>query len=233
MVLTPCETKAFAHEKGLRVISPEKLTPEVVEEIQKENADYAIVVAYGKMLPVALIHSFPQGAINIHYSLLPKYRGASPTEAALLHGDSVTGVTIQQMAKEMDAGDVLAMQEVVIEPSDTTRELRPRLIQAGADLLLKILPEFEDGSLAATAQDHVAATFAKKIPKSDGELDLSGDAVTNWNKYRAYAESPGTYFFVDGKRVKIKTAKYEDGRFIPLRVVPEGKPETDYALLTR
>lgn len=231
MVMTACETKAYALEHGLKVISPEKLTPEAVEEIQKEGADYAIVVAYGKMLPEALIHSFPLGAINVHYSLLPKYRGASPVESALLKGEAVTGVTIQKMVYEMDAGDILAMREVAIEPTETTRELRPRLIEAGSHLLLETLPAFEAGSLTPTPQDHAQATFAKKIPKSEGELDLAGDALLNWNKYRAFAESPQTYFFLDGKRVKIKTAQFENGVFTPLRVVPEGKPETDFSAI--
>lgn len=232
MTLTPCETKAFALEKGLPVLSPEKLTHEVVEEIKAVGAEYAVVVAYGKLLRQSLIDAFPMGAMNVHYSLLPKYRGASPVEAALLAGDTVTGVAIQKLVKEMDAGDVLAMREVAIEDMETTRELRPRLITEGAELLIEILPAFEAGDIRPTAQDHAAATFAKKIAKSEGELDLAGDASLNWRKYRAFAESPGTYFFKDGKRVKIKTASFENGIFTPVRVVPEGKNETDYRALS-
>ncbi len=229
MVLTPCETKVFAIENNLRVITPEKLTSEVVEEITQEGADYAVVVAYGKMLPESLIHAFPLGAINVHYSLLPKYRGASPVESALLAGETVTGVAIQKMVKEMDAGDILSMREVAIEPEETTKELRPRLIHIGAELLIETLPAFENGSIVPVSQDHTKATFAKKILKTEGELDLLGDAQVNWNKYRAFAESPGTYFFMNEKRVKIKTATFENGVFTPLRVVPEGKSETDFS----
>jgi methionyl-tRNA formyltransferase len=235
MVMTPCETKAWALEHGLPVITPEKLTPEVVEELRKVGADYALVVAYGKFLPQSLLDAFPLGAINVHYSLLPSYRGASPVEAALLNGDTRTGVAIQKMAKEMDAGDVLAVQGTDIEAHETTRELRARLIRIGSELLVRILPEIEAGTVPGTPQDHAAATFAKKINKSEGELDLTGDATTNWRKYRAYAERPGTYFFMEKNgtriRVKIKTATFEDGKFIPLRVVPEGKNETDYSSL--
>jgi methionyl-tRNA formyltransferase len=232
MKMTPCPTKEYATAHGIPVLDPEKLTPEAVETVRTYGADYGIVVAYGKILPQSLIDIFPLGLLNIHYSLLPKYRGASPVEAALLHGDSITGVAVQKLVKELDAGDILAVKEVAITPTETTRELRPRLIKEGADLLIASLPSFEEGTATFTSQDHAKATKCGKIQKEEGELSLSGDAKENWNKYRAYAESPGTYFFVekDGRktRVKIKTAEYVDGVFNPLRVVPEGKTETDY-----
>ncbi len=233
LTLTPCETKVFALEHGLRVITPEKLTEDVVEEIRAVGAKYAVVVAYGKFLPQSLIEAFPQGAINVHYSLLPKYRGASPVESALLSGDSVTGVAIQRMVKEMDAGDVLAVREISIGANETTRELRPQLITLGAELLVEMLPAYLCGELSGTPQNPAEITFAKKIAKTEGELDLAGDAQLNWNKYRAFAESPGTYFFLDGKRIKIKTAVFENGVFTPLRVVPEGKTETDFSSIRR
>ncbi|MCI0597658.1 methionyl-tRNA formyltransferase [Candidatus Parcubacteria bacterium] len=228
MEVTPSETKMFAQNAGLSVIAPEKHTADVVDDIKKIGATYALVVAYGKILPQSLIDAFPLGILNIHYSLLPKYRGASPVECALLHGDTVTGVAIQKMVKELDAGDILAIKEVPIEPHETARELRPRLVKLGAELLVDVLPSFEDGTIALTPQDHSQATRCGKIAKEEGLLDFSEDAKTNWNKYRAYAESPGTYFFLNGKRVKIKTARFENGQFIPLRVVPEGKREMDY-----
>ncbi|MEK7511182.1 MAG: methionyl-tRNA formyltransferase [Patescibacteria group bacterium] len=230
MQLLPCETKEWAQAHGLPVLSPESITPEFIESMR--GYDYAIVVAYGKILPQALIDAFPKGVLNIHYSLLPKYRGASPVEAALLHGDTVTGVSIQQMVYKLDAGDVIAQKEVAVEPTETTRELRPRLITVGAELLADVLPSFEAGDITPTPQDESKATHSKKIDKSEGELDLAGDAVTNWNKYRAYAESPGTYFFMEknGRRLRMKivTARFEDGVFIPDRVVPEGKKEMNY-----
>jgi len=233
MTLTPCETKEWALEHQLTVLTPEKITHAFIEEIQGYGCDYAIVVAYGKILPQALIDAFPKGVLNIHYSLLPKYRGASPVEAALLHGETVTGVSIQQMVYKLDAGDVLAQKEVAIEPTETTRELRARLITLGAELLVDILPAFERGEIVPTPQDESLATHSGKIDKSEGELDLEGDSLTNWNKYRAYAESPGTYFFIEknGKRMRVKivTARFESGRFLPDRIVPEGKKEMGYA----
>ncbi len=232
MTLTPCETKAWALEHDLPVLTPEKADDALIEELKGYGCEYAIVVAYGKILPQALIDSFPLGILNIHYSLLPKYRGASPVEGALLAGETETGVAIQRMVYALDAGDVLASKTVAIESDETTRELRPRLVQIGAALLADILPAFEEGTLVPVPQDDSKATVTKKIRKEMGELSLRGDATENWNRYRAYAESPGTYFFMekDGKRlrVKIRTARFEDGVFAPELVVPEGKSETAY-----
>ncbi|MBU0749973.1 methionyl-tRNA formyltransferase [Patescibacteria group bacterium] len=233
MQLTPSETKTCALAHNIPVITPEKLTPDVIAEIAATQATYAIVVAYGKILPDALIQSFPLGVLNIHYSLLPKYRGASPVEAALLHNEAMTGVAIQKMVYELDAGDLVALEEVSILPNETTRELRPRLVQIGAELLADILPQYLAGELTLVPQDHTQATRSGKIKKEEGLLTLPGNDQENWNKYRAYAESPGTYFFAhkDGKelRVKIKTASFDNGVFTPLRVVPEGKNEMQYS----
>ncbi|MDP2157400.1 MAG: formyltransferase family protein, partial [Nitrospirota bacterium] len=160
------------------------------------------------------------------------YRGASPVEGALLSGEKETGVAIQQMVYTLDAGDVLASETVPIQDEETTRELRPRLVAVGADLLVSVLPAFEEGSLVGVPQDHANATHTRKIKKEAGELSLQGPAQENWNRYRAYAESPGTYFFMEKEgarmRVKIRTATYENGEFLPVLVVPEGKNETAY-----
>jgi methionyl-tRNA formyltransferase len=237
--LTPSETKVWALENDVPVITPEKITDEVIGEIRAAagGARFAIVAAYGKILPSKLIDSFPLGILNIHYSLLPKYRGASPVESALLAGDSVTGVAIQQMVPELDAGDILALEEVPIGETETTRELRPRLVTIGANLLADILPAFIAGEITPQPQDATLATKCKKISKEDGLLDLSDDPKKNWNKYRAYAESPGTYFFAHrGEkkiRVKIASASFHRGltsmAFVVERVIPEGKSEQPFA----
>lgn len=235
--LTPCETKVLALSEGIPVLSPQKLDIGVLATIREHHCAYGVVVAYGKILPQSLIEEFPQGLINVHFSLLPKYRGASPVEAALRNGDTVTGVAIQQMVHELDAGDVLAMREVAILPTETTRELRPRLITEGAELLISLLPEFEAGTVSRTPQDPALATHCGKIQKSEGELNLQGDQLNNWNTYRGLAESPGTFFYMDKGgvriRVKIKSARFEHDQFIPDRVVPEGRNEMSYADLVR
>lgn len=233
LTLTPSETKAWALEYELAVLTPETIDADFIEQIRSYGCAYAVVVAYGKILPQALIDAFPQGILNIHYSLLPKYRGASPVEGALLNGETETGVAIQQMVYALDAGDVLASETVAILRDETTRELRPRLVSIGARLLVDILPAFEAGTLSLVPQDHTQATVTKKIKKESGELSLKDEAAANWNRYRAYAESPGTYTFLekDGKRirVKIRTAAFTNGAFVPLLVVPEGKNETAYS----
>lgn len=235
LTLTPSETKAWALAYELKVLTPETIDDGFIEEMKSYGCAYAIVVAYGKILPQALIDAFPLGILNIHYSLLPKYRGASPVEGALLAGETETGVAIQQMVYALDAGDVLASEQTEILPEETTRELRPRLVSLGARLLVDTLPAFEAGTLTPVPQDHTKATVTKKIRKEQGELSLTGDARANWNRYRAYAESPGTYTFLekDGNRVrvKIRTAAFEHGAFVPLLVVPEGKNETAYSSL--
>ncbi len=235
MQLTPTPTYEWAVAHRIPVLTPPRIDDDIIREVEAAGAQYALVVAYGKILPQTLIDIFPQGILNIHYSLLPKYRGASPVEAALLAGDTTTGVAIQRRVYELDAGDVLALEEVPIESAETTRELRPRLVRIGAHLLADILPSYLEGTRMASPQDVALVTHCGKIRKEDGELSLSTSALENWNKYRAYAESPGTYFFAekDGKRIRIKirTASYDGSLFMPLLVVPEGKNEMDYRIL--
>ena len=232
LVLTPCETKVVAEAHGIPVLTPEKLDDAAIGEIMMHECAYAIVVAYGKIFPPALITAFPKGVINIHYSLLPKYRGASPLEAALLADEKNTGVTIQKMAHELDAGDILAQEATPIAPEETARELRPRLINLGAKLLVETLPGYLEGGIIPVPQDAKKASYAHKFKKEDGELKLSDPAKTNWLKYRAYADTIGTYFYTAppaGGRVKIAQASYTKGRkFVIEKVIPEGKRETEY-----
>lgn len=228
LVLTPSPVKVLAREKSIPVITPEKLDDSTMQEISAEGCSYALCVAYGKIFPEALIASFPKGVLNVHYSLLPKYRGATPLEAALLAGDDATGVTIQRMVKALDAGDIIAQESISIAPDETARELRPRLIALGADLLVKTLPAYLEGEITPIAQNASEATHSGKLKKEDGLLDLSDPAETNWNKYRAYADTVGTYFFSNEKRIKIISASYRRNVFAPERVVPEGKSEMSF-----
>src|SRR5665213_3624224 len=171
LVLTPSETKSWALAHGIPVLTPSTFDAETIAVIKEYGCEYAIVVAYGKILPDALIETFPKGLVNVHYSLLPKYRGASPVEAALLAGDAVTGVSVQRLVRELDAGDSLAIKEVAIEPNETARELRPRLVRLGAELLVEMLPSYLAGERTGTPQDGTRATRCRKIAKADGELN--------------------------------------------------------------
>jgi methionyl-tRNA formyltransferase len=229
LTLTPTPVKVLALEHSIPVLTPEKLDTEAVALISACGAEYALCVAYGKIFPEALIAAFPKGVLNVHYSLLPKYRGATPLEAALLAGDTTTGVTVQKMVKALDAGDIVAQQSILIAPTETARELRPRLIALGADLLVLTLPAYLAGDISLRAQDSTLATHSGKLKKEDGLLDLAAPAEENWNKYRAYADTTGTYFFKNEKRIKILTASYARDTFTPERVVPEGKNEVNFA----
>ncbi len=230
MHLSPTEVSIWATEHSIECLKPEKITPEFIEEFKKFNVDLSIVVAYGKILPEVLINTPLYGTINIHYSLLPKYRGASPLEQALLNGDTVTGVTIQQMEFKLDTGAILASEEVAIDIHEDKETIRAKLIRLGAQKLCDILPTIVKGTLTPSIQDEAQATYCTKHKKEDGEIDLHGDGKENYNKYRAFKGWPGTFFFKDGKRIKITKAKYENDSFVIERVIPEGKKEIDYAL---
>mgnify|MGYP001592810592 FL=1 len=228
LVLTPSETKTLALAHSLTVFTPAVLDDDALSVLRDKGCDYAICVAYGKIFPEACIEAFPKGILNVHYSLLPKYRGATPLETALLAGETETGVTIQRMVREMDAGDIIAQEATAIAPDETARELRPRLISMGAKLLAETLPKYLSGEITLIPQDAALASRAYKIRKEDGLLDLAAPAEENWNKYRAYADSIGTYFMQNGKRMKITSAEFAKGVFRVLRVIPEGKREMNY-----
>lgn len=227
-LLTSSPVSQYARSHNIPVLTPEKLDDIFQKEVGAYGADLAIVVAYGKILPESLINSFKQGVLNVHYSLLPRWRGASPVETALLNGDELTGVTIQKMVKKLDAGDIIASREMPIRQEDTTATLRPSLIKLGTDLLVDTLPKYIKGEITPIPQDEALATHARKFSKSDGEIILTDDSLQNWRKYRAFVLWPGTHFFINRRRVKITKATFQNGEFLIERVVPEGKHEIPY-----
>jgi len=224
MILTPPSVKIWAEKNNIRYIQPEKLNMEDF----KKNTDLFIVVAYGKIIPENILNIPKLGSINIHYSLLPKYRGASPVESAILNGDTETGVTIQKMKYKIDSGNIITQEKVYILLEEKTSDLRKRLIKIGGELLVKILPDFINGKTKETIQNENEATFSKKIKKEDGLLNLSEDAIKNYNKFRAYALWPRTFFFKNNKRIIITDAVLENKQLIIKKVLPEGKKEIKY-----
>ena len=252
MLLTPPPVKTWAIKNNIPYIQPEKLTKREIESfftfssqgdgprkaiLQQENMrvsketfyfDLSIVVAYGKIIPEEILNMPKMGSFNIHYSLLPKYRGASPVESAILNADEETGVTIQQMVYKMDAGQIIAMEKVKILPEEKASELRTRLIKIGGELLVKTLPDIIEGKIKPISQNENEATHCKKIKKEDGLIDLNDNAIKNYNKFRAYAAWPRTFFFINNKRIIITEANLEDGKFIIKKVLPEGKKEITY-----
>jgi len=236
MEMHESETSKWAREHNIPCLKPEKIDGAFIEVLKKEfeklEITLSIVVAYGKILPETLIKHPKLGTVNIHYSLLPMYRGASPLEACLLAGDTVTGVSIQQMAYKLDSGAIINESQLGINIEDTKKILRDKLIKLGGESLCEILPKIESGDIDPKIQNENLATYCSKITKEDGEINIEGDARKNYNKYRAYYGWPGVYFFTKkhGKkiRVKITKAKYENNSFIIEQVIPEGKKETDY-----
>lgn len=231
LALTPSPVKILAEKYNIKVLQPEKITEEFLNEFSNYSIDLNIVVAYGNILPKSIIDMPVYSTLNIHYSLLPKYRGAAPLEGALLSGDKVTGVTIQKMVYKLDAGDIVASKEVAIDDSIDKESLRTILIDTGAQLLIDTLPDYTIGNITPTPQDESMASHIGKIKKEDGKIDIGDDAIVNYNKYRAYSGWPGIYYFDEsGKRVKITKARLEGGRFVIERIIPEGKSERDYLL---
>jgi methionyl-tRNA formyltransferase len=228
MLITPPPVKIWAEENNISCLQPEKLDEEFSNKLKDVNYEISIVVAYGKIMPEEIIKMPKLGSINIHYSLLPKYRGASPVESAILNGETETGVTIQKMQFKMDSGPIIAKEQVSISPEEKAPELRERLIKIGGELLVKILPNLIEGKIKETPQNETEATFCKKIKKEDGLIGLNDNAVKNYNKFRAYAAWPRTFFFQNNKRIIITDASLEDGKFIIRKVLPEGKKEMPF-----
>ncbi len=251
MLITPPPVKIWAIENNIPYIQPEKLNQEELditlrtlsqadeprraifqqENMRGEKSDIELflVVAYGKIIPEEILNIPSLGSINIHYSLLPKYRGASPVESAILNGDNVTGVSIQKMVYKMDAGPIIAEEKIEILPNEKAFELKNRLIKIGGNLLINILPKIIDGSTKEIKQNEEDATFCKKIKKEDGLVNLETDPQNIlYNKFRAYSVWPRTFFFEKGKRIIITDAVLENNQFIIKKVLPEGKKEIKF-----
>lgn len=235
--LTPSPVSIWAENHNIKCLKPEKLDDKFLEELfyltDQEKIDIYVVVAYGKILPETLIKYPFLKTINVHYSLLPKYRGASPLESAILNGEDETGVTIQEIEYKLDSGPVLATKKVPIDIKTTKSNLRKELIEDGANLLIKTLDQIKNGAITKITQDEDRATLCGKIKKEDGLIDPLGDDLANWNKYRAFYGWPGIYFFADKKdkkiRLKITQASFVDNKFIIEKVIPENKKEINYS----
>ncbi len=186
--------KQAALRGGLEIYQPVKLKdPSVVEFISRLKPDAIVVVAYGHILPQWMIDLPRHGCINLHASLLPKYRGAAPIQWALMCGEAVTGVTTMRIDAGLDTGDILLKREVEIDEDDTSETLSARLSHVGADLMAETLQRLEGGDLTAQPQDHTQATLAPILKKKDGRIDWSRPALEIWNRIRGLRPWPGAY----------------------------------------
>lgn len=206
--LTPPDVKVLAQELGIAVMQPEKLRqPEPMAQLEAWAPDLIVVTAFGQILRKNVLELPRYGCINVHASLLPRWRGAAPIQAAILHGDQATGATIMRMDPGVDTGPILAQESMAILPSDTAGSLSDRLSQAGADLLIKTLPGYLDGSIQPQPQEDAYATYAPMLSKEDGLLDFTQTAEQLERRVRAFSPWPGTYFEWQAQPLKVRRAR--------------------------
>jgi len=212
---SPVKKTAWAHD--LLVLQPPSLRrPEAAVELRELAPDVIVVAAFGQILPPEVLAIPAQGCLNVHASLLPRYRGAAPIAAAILAGEEQTGVTLMLMDEGMDTGPILAQVKCKIEPHDTTGSLSVKLAHLGADLLVETLPRWLDGRIVPQPQDDSRATYCQTTTKKDGLIDWSLPATALWLRVRAYHPWPGTYTYWRGKLLKILRAR-------PAKIRPSGE----------
>lgn len=200
LVLTPPPVKTKALELGLKVYQPEKASE--ISSLITGEIDFVVTAAYGEYLPEKVLKMPKKDALNVHPSLLPKYRGATPMQSALLSGDIVTGVSIIRMAKEMDAGEIFAQNEMEIDSQIKYPELEEECSRIGAQLIVEVLQRYE--SITPVEQDATQVTHCKKIQKEDGKIDWKKETAQQiFNKLRAYTPWPGVYTFFKDKKLSL------------------------------
>jgi len=201
----PVKTKSL--ELGLNVLQPEKLDKSFREEITKLNPDLLVVFAYGKIFGPLFLSLFPMGSINVHPSLLPKYRGSSPILTAILNGDNETGITIQRINLEMDTGSVLKQNMIMLDGSETTESLSKLVSEKTPELLLKCISELALGLIQESLQDNSKASYCKKIKKEDGLINWNESALFIDRRIRAYTPWPKAYTFIREKKLMLLKSK--------------------------
>ena len=220
--IVPTPVKEWALAAGLPLLQPEQPgDPAFLQMLRTSRPACAIIVAYGRILPPALLQIFPRGAFNLHASLLPKYRGAAPIQWSLIRGETETGVTLFQLDAELDHGPVLLQRRCPVEPEDTGVTLGRKLSQLGAEVILEGLSLLEKEEPRLAPQDHAAATQAPRLTKQDGVLDWSREAAALHNLVRGVQPWPGAVTWLGGKRLRILATRTE-----PDRQEPSAKPGT-------
>jgi len=216
MRMQAAPVKEAALALGLPVETPEKSrTPEFVDRLRAEAADVLVVAAYGQILSQKVLDSAIRGGINLHGSILPEYRGAAPIQRCILDGRTETGVTLMQMDKGMDTGDMIDVARLDIWPDETYGELQDRLAEVAAELALAWMPRIAAGDYPRTPQDAEAATHAPKVEKAEAELAFERDAQAEYNRFRAFTPSPGAFL-----RTRLGTLKLSQAKLSPETAEP-------------
>ncbi len=204
---TPSPVRQVAERRGIPVLTPVKMKdPGLRERLAGWRPDLVVVVAYGRILPRSILDLAPLGCVNVHYSLLPKYRGAAPMQWAILQGETVTGVTTMRLVTEMDAGPVLLAEEAPLDPDETAPTLEAKLVPVGARLLARTVAGLRQGTLAARPQDPAGVTFAPMLKKVDGVIDWARPALEIERRVRAFTPWPSAFTYWQGKLVKVHRA---------------------------
>ncbi len=236
--------KIWADSKKIKTLQPEKLDENFIVELKniagENNFDFFIVASYGKIIPESVLNIPKKGTLNVHPSLLPMYRGASPIETAILEDNKETGVTIMLMDKEMDHGPILEQEFVDITEWPKKIDLEKQFAEIGGELLSQIIPAWLAGEIIEQEQEHNYATFTKKIKKEDGLIEIKDlnldfpklEKRSVFLKVKALNPWPGVYFFVDHlekkTRIKITDADFIDSKTVITKVIPEGKKEMTF-----
>jgi len=202
LIISP--VKEFAIENNIRYIQPEILDEKVQKTIERLNPDIAVVIAYGKFIPQSIYKIPKYNTINVHFSLLPEYRGAAPVQRAIENGDKKTGITIFEISKKMDAGKIWSIDEFVIESNDTTQSLWKKLSKSGAPILINTIKNIFSKNIDKQKQNHSDATYASPIYKAEGKINWKKSAEHIYNKFRAFHPWPGIFFKMNNKTVKLK-----------------------------
>ncbi len=230
MKIKTSSVKREALRIELPVFQPEKIrSPDSFQTLSLAKPDLMVVAAYGQILPASILELPEFGCLNVHTSLLPKYRGAAPIQYALLKGEKESGVTIMKMDEGMDTGDILSMESVDIHEEDTAQTLHDRLAILGATCLLKTIPGYVQGSIQPRPQDTDDATYAAKLKKHDGRISWAHSSHDIWNRIRAFTPWPGTFTYdLSGTKPKrIKIGKAVPAESLEISTVPGTVISTD------
>lgn len=225
--LSPCPARQVAEEHGLRVLTPERVSgPAMVEELRGLAPDLIVVADFGQFLKADVLAIPPKGTINIHPSLLPRYRGAAPIQWAVARGETETGVTIMYVDERMDAGGIILQEKAPIREEDTAETLEGLLAELGASLLVRAVEQIRDGTVERTVQDEALVTLAPKLKKEDGRIDWSLPAVELRNRVRGFQPWPGAFCEAprgSGRILKVLRARVEQGSGEPGIVLEAGE----------